>query len=546
MVYKEVKMKKIKVCAYARFSSNNQRAESITTQLDTIKKYCDLKNMEIVKVFTDEAKTATSDEREGFIQMIEESKLKKWEGIVLYSLDRFSRNVANHYYYKSILDDYGIKLYAVIDGLDGKENAEIDLMTNIKVGLAEYYSAHLSRLILDACIMNSKNGLKCGGLDNFGFDTEKSVYKINEAEAKVVRIMFEMASKYNTITDIVKFLNSEGYVNKQGNPFNRSSVSYILRNKKYAGYMVYNQYKNKPKLTAKIGKRVLKPINEHIIIEDALPKIVDIELFNKVQDILDDYSSYQYKYGNRGNYLLAGLIRCSSCGYRFYHRRKHIGKGKQIRDLYTCANYGRKKTNTSSCKVKALNSSYLNNYILKLLDNVFLKETSVDEIKKFIVKKIHEYKIDLEGWIKNAINDYEIAKREIDRLSNIARQSTGTAKDSLMRAIELNLTESLQKQNDIKVKNEELNSIKEPDFVDIKKLIDKYKVARIAEDYISLREIILLMIESIIVSNEKVTILINYNKLVKNYSKDLISVNEEERDYIAYNRFVRVRNKKSG
>lgn len=81
--------------------------------------------------------------------------------------------------------------------------------------------------------------------------------------------------------------------------------------------------------------------------------------------------------------------------------------------------------------------------------------------------------------------------------------------------------------------------------MDIEMLIDKYKVARIDEDYISLREIILLMSESIIASNENVTILINYNKLVKNYSKDLISVNEEERDYIAYNRFVRVRNKKS-
>ena len=118
---------KMKVACYARFSSTKQRDESIETQLECITRYCNNNNMEIVATFVDEAKTATSDEREGFLRMIEESKQGKWEAIILYSLDRFSRNTYNHYYYKNILDNYGVRLYAVIDGITGNDNAEAGL-----------------------------------------------------------------------------------------------------------------------------------------------------------------------------------------------------------------------------------------------------------------------------------------------------------------------------------------------------------------------------------------------------------------------------------
>ena len=527
---------KIKVCAYARFSSNNQRAESITTQLDAIKRYCDLNNMEIVKTFIDEAKTATSDEREGFIQMIEESKLRKWSGVILYSLDRFSRNVANHYYYKSILDAYGIKLYAVVDGVDGTENAEVGLMTNIKVGLAEYYSAHLSRLILDACLMNSKNGLKSGGVDNYGFYTENSVYKINEEEAEVVRMMFNMVAEYKSISEIKDFINSKGYLTRFGNKFSTSSINYILRNRKYDGYMIYNQYRRKPKLTSKSNKKTLKPENEHVIIEDALPRIVEHELFLKVQKILDTYKTYKYKYGNNSHYLLNGIIHCSKCGGRFHHEKKKGGRNKTIRNLYTCCHYSVRRGN---CTTKSINSDYMNSYILHLLDGILLSENSITILKDKILKLIKTYKIELEGWLRNAITEYEKTKKEVDRLTNVARQATGKAKESLLKAIELTITESLQKQKDIKVKSALIDSLEEPMFIDLNKIIDSYKIGKITEDYSKIREVILRLIENIMVSNDKIIIVFNYINLVTNYNIDLIETIEIERDAVARNRFLR-------
>ena len=273
-------------------------------QLETIKKYCANNNFVLVKTFVDEAKTATNDNRENFLKMIEESKNKQWEGIVLYSLDRFSRNVANHYYYKSILDEYNIKLYSVVDGFNGLDTAESGLMENIKVGLAQYYSMHLSTLILDSCIMTTKKGLSAGGTANLGFDIINQKYYINEDEANIVKKIFDLADKNNSLKQITNLLNKEKLKTKQGNKFSVQTVQRILRNKKYDGCMVYNVYKRKPRITAKKFKRVLKPKEEHVIVEEALPRIIEHEQFLRVQNNLDMYKRNNMRGGKNIKYLL--------------------------------------------------------------------------------------------------------------------------------------------------------------------------------------------------------------------------------------------------
>ena len=56
-----------RVVAYARFSSNNQREESIDAQLRAIGDYCDREQLQLVEVYTDEAQSATTDNREDFM-----------------------------------------------------------------------------------------------------------------------------------------------------------------------------------------------------------------------------------------------------------------------------------------------------------------------------------------------------------------------------------------------------------------------------------------------------------------------------------------------
>ena len=525
-----------KVCAYARFSSVNQRVESIETQLEIIKKYCEKKGYEIVATFTDEAKTGTSDNREGFLQMIEESKQKKWEAIILYSLDRFGRNAVNHYYYKSILDEYNIKIIAVLDGIEGAETAETSLMENIKIGLAEYYSAHLSKVILDSCIMTSRNKLKAGGVDNLGFDTVDQKYYINEEEAKLVRHIFDLALEGNTQTEIAKILNAEGYSSKKGNMFSRTSIDWILRNEKYDGKLVYNVYKRKPKLTSKKLRRVKKPDSEHVKIPDAIPRIIEHNKFVKVQEMLGELELYKKKYKDNPCYLLSGIVYCSKCGSRYHTEIVTSGRNKIKKAVYRCQKH-HSHYKEEKCDGKSINAEYLINYSIKLIDEILLVDNAKKRIEDAIKEKINLKKKEQKVHLKSLQEKLRDQNDEIDKLSVVAQQSSGVARDSLMKAIQSKMDDSLNLQisiNEIKTKLDTKTDIQ---LIDLDEVITRYKEARETKNITEIRRILLDYMKRINLSDSSVEFLIDYRGFTLNYASELIESIKCERKIIAFNKF---------
>lgn len=90
----------MKAAAYARYSSDNQREESITAQIHAIKEYCQKNNIHLVKIYTDEARSATTDDRPGFLQMIHDSQLGLFDVVIVHKLDRFSRDRYDSAFYK--------------------------------------------------------------------------------------------------------------------------------------------------------------------------------------------------------------------------------------------------------------------------------------------------------------------------------------------------------------------------------------------------------------------------------------------------------------
>ena len=97
----------MQLVAYARYSSSNQREESITAQLRAIHSWAEANNHTIVKEYIDEAISGRTDDREQFQNMIKDSAISSWQGIVVHKLDRFSRNRYNSAIYKKQLKDNG-------------------------------------------------------------------------------------------------------------------------------------------------------------------------------------------------------------------------------------------------------------------------------------------------------------------------------------------------------------------------------------------------------------------------------------------------------
>lgn len=96
-------MSSMKAAVYARYSSDNQREESIDAQVRAIKDFCTNKNIHIVKTYFDEARSATTDDRPNFLQMVKDSELGLFDVVIVHKLDRFARNRYDSAFYKRLL-----------------------------------------------------------------------------------------------------------------------------------------------------------------------------------------------------------------------------------------------------------------------------------------------------------------------------------------------------------------------------------------------------------------------------------------------------------
>ena len=74
---------------YARFSSDNQRTESIDAQVRAMKAYCQQQHWQIVATYVDEARSATTDRRPNFQKMIEDSSKNLFDIVLVHKLDRW-------------------------------------------------------------------------------------------------------------------------------------------------------------------------------------------------------------------------------------------------------------------------------------------------------------------------------------------------------------------------------------------------------------------------------------------------------------------------
>lgn len=138
-----------RVALYARFSSDNQRSESIDAQIRAMTAYCQHHHYIIVDTYIDEAKSATTDRRPDFQRMIEDSKKGIFDIVLVHKLDRFARNRYDSAVYKRELKKNGVSVYSVLENLDN--SPESIMMESVLEGMAEYYSQNLGREVIPCC-----------------------------------------------------------------------------------------------------------------------------------------------------------------------------------------------------------------------------------------------------------------------------------------------------------------------------------------------------------------------------------------------------------
>ncbi len=216
---------KIKAVAYARFSSDNQRDESIDAQFRAINKYAQQNDIEIIARYEDRAKTGTTAEREGLQRMVRDSKNGEFQMVIVHKFDRFARNRFDSIFYKNLLAKNGARVVSVLEYTD--DTSESKMLEGIMETLNEYYSANLAREVMKGMKENALSCRYTGGSVPFGYKINaEQRYEINEDEAVYVRFIFDSVIKGMCYHEISQTLAEKGVKTRRREPFGK--IRYCL------------------------------------------------------------------------------------------------------------------------------------------------------------------------------------------------------------------------------------------------------------------------------------------------------------------------------
>lgn len=368
-----------KVALYARFSSDNQRSESIDAQIRAMTAYCEQHHFVIVKTYVDEAKSATTDRRPAFQQMIHDSSSRLFNILLVHKLDRFARNRYDSAVYKRELKKNGVIVYSVLENLD--DSPESIMMEAVLEGMSEYYSQNLAREVMKGLRETALQCKHTGGKPPLGYDVDPLTKRlvINPEEAETVKIIFSMYSRGSGYSPILDKLHALGRKTKSGNEFQKNSLYSILSNPKYQGMYVFNRASAKNS----VGKRnthLYKDDEDIIFVEGGCPQIVDPATFAKVQDILTANKHAGRRNTARECYMLSGKVYCRECGRSMVGNMRHSGSSKALYVTYRCLS---RKT---VCHNKEINRDYLEHYIVELIETQILNAASLRRLKNRILK----------------------------------------------------------------------------------------------------------------------------------------------------------------
>lgn len=508
-VYGEVNiMATIRAVSYSRFSSNNQRTESIDAQQRAIYKYIAENQYIPVGDYVDEALTGTNLHRPGFQRMLDDAKKGLFDVIIVHKMDRMSRNVYDALDVQRKLAVYGVRIESVIERFE--ETPEGQLQRVIQLGVGEYYSQNLAREVRKGLHENAYKCIHNGGIPPYGFDVDPETkrYIINEHEASGIRIMFEKIIQGWSYRELAEYLNLLGYRTKIGNKFSATSSFYdILTNPKYMGVYTYNRSVSKPKqIGMKRSHRKNKNAEEIICIPNGVPAIVDEETFELVQKLLKQRRRSKGQHKAKEVYLLTGLVECAECGSAYHGSSRIGGRNKSKYVSYRCS---KRKKLENPCKCKEINKTLLDEFVVNQLYTTLLNQTNLEQLLESVNIKLKQKYKDMDQDLPQLQKQLDEVSQKISNLVQAIAMGGLSSLDTI--------TQEIQRLEHDKVKLIELvqeNQVKKESLTltldQLKQVLDESKEYMLAKHDDMVKYILSRFIHKIIIGNETVIVYYNY------------------------------------
>ena len=373
-------MKKQQKCyIYTRVSTSMQvDGYSLDAQKDKLRKYAEYQEMSIVGEYSDEGKSGKSVEgRPQFKQMLSDIEKGKddVDYVLVFKLSRFGRNAADILSSLQKMQDYGVNLICVEDGIDSSKDAG-KLMISVLSAVAEIERENILVQTMEGRRQKAREGRWNGGFAPYGYqkaEDNKNHLVPDSYAAGVVQGIFAKKLSGMSASGIARILNKNGvlapseYKAKCGEKYSTSfkgagqskwsaqTVSRILKNVVYIGTLAQGK---RTTVSHKVKKEIKVPECDWVVVENAHEAIISRMDFDAVQVLMSRDTIAVA--GKNESYMYAGILYCGDCGSSMVHRKESY-KGREYIN-YICSNYNR--NGKDACSRHCIREEDLNQIVL--------------------------------------------------------------------------------------------------------------------------------------------------------------------------------------
>ena len=461
---------------YARYSSDSQSEQSIEGQIHVCKDYAEKNGIVIVDTYIDRAMTGTNDNRVAFQKMLKDSSNHQFSIVLVYKLDRFSRNKYESVIHKKTLKDNGVSLVSCMENIPN--TPEGTLIETLLEGFNQYFSEELTQKVNRGLRESWLKGNATGGKKVFGYDIVNKKYVINEYEKEIILKVFQMYASDYRARVIAETLNELGYHRNNCKRFDEKYVLWILHNSRYTGVVEHHGIKY----------------------DKIFPRIIDDNLWNKVNAINEENKFAPSRKKEIFDYILSGKLICGECKHKMYGE-SGTSHTKDIHYYYVC---GSRRKKRCPCTMKAIKKQILEDMMINTITQLLNSEQNIQ-------------------FLTNAIFNYHQKHSQDNanlKLLEQKRKETYKASQNILKAIEQGIITNLTKSRLQQLENElaELDiEITKEKYKDnsllTKEEIEQFLRKQVFEDTqnIKIRKLLVnTFVRTVYLYNDKVVILFNY------------------------------------
>lgn len=410
----------LRVTFYARVSTDQD--EQINSLENQVQYYTELiqskPNWKFVPGYVDEGISGGSTKKRGnFNRMIRDAKAGMFDFIITKEISRFSRSTLDSIKYTQELLDYNVGVFFQNDNINTLDtDSEFRLV--IMAGVAQDEIRKLSERLKFGFRQAIKNGHVLGNDKLYGYDKKDCVLTVNEEEAEIIRIIFDLYGNQRLGTrTISKRLMELGYTSREGNAFNTLTIRHILENPKYKGWYCGNKSQS---VDYRTKRNVLLDESEWVTYPDpSIPAIVSEELWNRANALYkrrrEEMKSHSSGVSFHNRYPYSAKIYCEEHGTTFHRQAIQTKKGQQ--EVWQCKVY--RSHGRAACSAPQIRSSDLDVILSDIFKELVRdKEKIIDSLVTVLTnipKEVDYGKLRCQ--VENEMEDLERKKNRLLDLS---------------------------------------------------------------------------------------------------------------------------------